>query len=68
MLLVEPRRLQETLGDSEKLALPIEVTRERNAEGLAIRAEACGYRHHRLIVVGVPQLVWPKQAQTIHCV
>ena len=48
VLLVEPRCLQETLGDSEKLALPIKVARERDAEGLAIRPEARRYCYHRV--------------------
>ena len=46
MLLVEPGRLEETLGDGEKLSLPIKVARERDPERLAVRPEARRYRHH----------------------
>ena len=45
VLLVESCRLEETLGDGEKLSLTIKMARERDSERLAVRPEARGYRH-----------------------
>ena len=43
---MESCRLEETLGDGEKLSLTIKMARERDSERLAVRPEA--RRWHRI--------------------